>query len=223
VLTEIETVLAALAPFEVICVDDGSTDATAAEIAAMRPGRPWLRNIRLALTCGKAAAIRTGVRAARAEIIVTMDGDGQNDPAFVPLLVDKLAQAAPRCGLVAGQRLKRKASIFKRLQSRIANGARARILRDGTRDTACGFKCYPRGVFNALPYFDNMHRFMPALVRREGYAVAYVDVVDRPRIAGVSNYGFLDRLRAGLLDLIGVRWLLIRAKRLPEATEIPPP
>ena len=154
---------------------------------------------------------------------MTMDGDGQNDPAFVTPLVDKLMQV-PHCGVVAGQRLKRKASLFKRLQSRVANAARARILRDGTRDTACGLKCYPRRVFDALPYFDNMHRFMPALVRREGFSVAYVDVVDRPRIAGISNYGFLERLRAGTsLDLMGVRWLLIRAKRLPEATEIPPP
>jgi glycosyltransferase involved in cell wall biosynthesis len=163
--------------------------------------------------------VRSGVQAARAPLVVTLDGDGQNDPAFLPAIVRALEAGAPRTGLVAGQRVGRKASGFKKLQSRIANTVRGAVLRDGTRDTGCGLKAFRRDVFLALPYFDGLHRFLPALVAREGYAIGYVDVVDRPRGAGVSNYGLWDRLWVGILDLAGVWWLIRRKKRVPEIVE----
>jgi hypothetical protein len=157
---------------------------------------------------------------ARAPVIVTLDGDGQNDPAFIPPLLAALAAGTPRIGLVAGQRVGRKATPFKRLQSRIANCVRGVILRDGTRDSGCGLKAFRREVFLALPYFDALHRFLPALVRREGYDIGYVDVVDRPRRHGVSNYGMWDRLWIGILDLFGVWWLIRRRRRVPDVLEV---
>jgi dolichol-phosphate mannosyltransferase len=158
--------------------------------------------------------------AARAPLIVTLDGDGQNDPGFLPKLIDALEQGAPRVGLIAGQRVGRKASGFKKLQSRIANAVRGAILRDGTRDSGCGLKAFPRELGLALPYFDGLHRFLPALIRREGREVGYVDVVDRPRHSGTSNYGMWDRLWVGILDLCGVWWLIRRRKRVPEISEV---
>jgi glycosyltransferase involved in cell wall biosynthesis len=177
--------------------------------------------VKHAESCGQSAAVRTGVRAARAPLVATIDGDGQNDPSFIPALIRTLEEGAPRVGLVAGQRVGRQSTGFKRFQSRIANGVRAAILRDGTRDTGCGLKAFRRDVFLALPYFDGLHRFLPALVRREGHAVAYVDVIDRARRHGVSNYGMWDRLWVGILDLMGVRWLIRRRKRVPQVTEVP--
>jgi dolichol-phosphate mannosyltransferase len=206
--------------FEVIYINDGSTDGTEAEINALRGTRPWLRHIKHAQSCGKSAANRTGIRAARGHIIVTIDGDCQNDPAFLPKLIDALEQGAPKVGLIAGQRVGRKATGFKKFQSRVANAVRGSILRDGTRDSGCGFMAFPREVGLALPYFDGLHRFMPALVRREGKDVGYVDVVDRPRLHGASNYGFWDRLWVGILDLGGVWWLIRRSKRVPEISEV---
>jgi glycosyltransferase involved in cell wall biosynthesis len=219
-IREIERALTPEGPFEIIYVNDGSTDATASELARLSATRPHLREIQHKDSCGQSAAVRSGVRAARAPIIITLDGDGQNDPAFMPLFLDTLRKAGPNCGLVQGQRVGRKDTAFKRWQSRIANRVRAKVLNDGTRDTGCGFKCFPREAYLALPYFDALHRFMPALVRREGYDLAYVDVIDRPRLTGVSNYGFFDRLWVGIVDLMGVRWLLKRRKRIPVATEI---
>jgi dolichol-phosphate mannosyltransferase len=206
--------------FEVIYVDDGSTDSTEAELVRLKAQYSWLRQIRHARSCGQSAALRTGMWAARGSLIVTLDGDGQNDPAFLPQLIDKLAKGAPQIGLVAGQRVGRKATAFKRFQSRFANAVRGAILRDGTRDSGCGLKAFPRDVGLALPYFDGLHRFLPALVRREGRDIGYVDVVDRPRQHGVSNYGFWDRLWIGILDLCGVWWLIRRKKRVPEISEI---
>jgi glycosyltransferase involved in cell wall biosynthesis len=159
------------------------------------------------------------VRHARAPVVVTLDGDGQNDPAFIPALLKELA-ASPGIGLVAGQRVGRKATGFKKLQSRIANGVRGAVLRDGTRDTGCGLKAFRRDVFLVLPYFDGLHRFLPALVRREGYDIGYVDVVDRPRHAGTSNYGMWDRLWVGILDLMGVWWLIRRRRNVPRVLEV---
>jgi glycosyltransferase involved in cell wall biosynthesis len=219
-INEIEQALADHAPFEVIYVDDGSSDGTGDELRRLMRDRPWLRQVRHAESCGQSAAVRSGVRVARASVIITLDGDGQNDPAFMPDFLARLASAGPGCGLVQGQRLGRKDTGFKKFQSRVANTVRARILNDATRDTGCGFKCFRREVYLALPYFDALHRFMPALVRREGYDIAFVDVIDRPRLTGVSNYGFFDRLWVGIVDLAGVRWLISRRRRIPVASEV---
>jgi dolichol-phosphate mannosyltransferase len=206
--------------FELVYVNDGSTDGTEAALARLQAERPWLRQVKHAVSCGQSAAVRTGVAAARAPLVATLDGDGQNDPSFIPALVRALEAGAPKVALVAGQRVGRRASAGKRLQSRIANTVRGAILRDGTRDTGCGLKAFRRELFLALPYFDGLHRFLPALVRREGYEIAYVDVIDRERRHGVSNYGMWDRLWVGILDLFGVWWLIRRRKRVPQATEI---
>ena len=216
---EIAQALAGQWPFEVVYVNDGSNDGTEAELKRLMAQYPWLRRVRHKQSCGQSAAVRSGVAAARAPLIVTLDGDGQNDPAFIPALLRVLETGAPRVGLVAGQRVKRKSGGFKKFQSRIANAVRGAVLRDGTRDTGCGLKAFRRDVFLALPYFDGLHRFLPALVKREGYAIGYVDVVDRPRGAGVSNYGMWDRLWVGILDLAGVWWLIRRKKRVPEIVE----
>jgi dolichol-phosphate mannosyltransferase len=207
-------------PFEIVYVNDGSQDGTEQELRSLMTQRPWLRQIRHAQSCGQSAAVRTGVAMARAPIVVTLDGDGQNDPAFIPALIAGIETGGPRCGLVAGQRVGRKASGFKKLQSRIANAVRGAVLKDGTRDTGCGLKAFRRDIFLSLPYFDGLHRFMPALVRREGFDIGYVDVVDRPRRHGTSNYGFWDRLWIGILDLAGVWWLIRRKKRVPQAQEV---
>ncbi len=206
--------------FEIVYVNDGSTDGTEQELLRLMAERPWLRQIRHAQSCGQSAAIRTGVTMAHAPIVATIDGDGQNDPAFIPKMIAVLEEGAPRIGLVAGQRVGRKASGFKKLQSRIANAVRGAVLKDGTRDTGCGLKAFRRDLFLALPYFDALHRFLPALVRREGFDIGYVDVVDRPRHSGVSNYGFFDRLWVGILDLAGVWWLISRKKRVAQSQEI---
>ena len=206
--------------FEIVYVNDGSRDATEQELRGLMTQHPWLRQIRHAQSCGQSAAVRSGVAAARAPVVATLDGDGQNDPAFIPKLIAVLEAGAPRLGLVAGQRVGRKASGFKKLQSRIANAARAAVLKDGTRDTGCGLKAFRREVFLSLPYFDGLHRFLPALVRREGLDIGYVDVVDRPRRHGISNYGFWDRLWVGILDLAGVWWLIRRKRRVPQAKEV---
>lgn len=205
--------------FEIVYVNDGSSDGTEGELLQLMAAKPYLRQVRHARSCGQSSAITTGVIAARAPIVATIDGDGQNNPAFIPKLIEAL-QTNASVGLVAGQRVGRKASGFKKFQSRVANGVRGAILRDGTRDTGCGLKAFRREVFLRLPYFDGLHRFLPALVRREGYSIAYVDVVDRPRGQGVSNYGFWDRLWVGILDLFGVWWLIRRRKKVPQASEV---
>jgi dolichol-phosphate mannosyltransferase len=218
-VAEIAAALAGRA-FEIIYVNDGSADATEAELIALMRERPYLRQVKHRVSCGQSSAVRTGVSAARAPLCVTLDGDGQNDPKFLLALLDALEQGGARVGLVAGQRIGRKASGFKKLQSRIANRVRGAILRDGTRDSGCGLKAFRRDVFLALPYFDALHRFLPALVRRDGFDVVYVDVIDRERRHGVSNYGMWDRLWIGILDLAGVWWLLRRKKRVPQASEV---
>jgi dolichol-phosphate mannosyltransferase len=206
--------------FEIVYVNDGSHDATEEELRGLMAQRPWLRQIRHKESCGQSAALRTGVAMARAPIVVTLDGDGQNDPAFIPALIAALEKGAPRLGLVAGQRVGRKSTGFKKTQSRIANAVRAAVLKDGTRDSGCGLKVFRRELFLSLPYFDGLHRFLPALVRREGFAIGYVDVVDRSRRHGKSNYGLWDRLWVGILDLAGVWWLIRRKKRVPQYQEV---
>jgi dolichol-phosphate mannosyltransferase len=204
--------------FEVIVVDDGSTDETPAVLQRLADVHPFLRRLVHAQSCGKSAAILTGVQAARAPLIATLDADGQNDPRNLPALLALMAE--PGVGLAAGQRIKHAHSRAKRLGSRFANGLRAFLLRDNTRDTACGLKSFHRNVFLRLPYFDTMHRFLPALVQREGLAVRHLDVVDRDRLHGRSKYGVIDRAIVGFFDLLGVGWLIKRRKRLPQAKEI---
>ena len=219
-VAEIATALGKGPSFEIVYVNDGSTDRTESELTLLMASRPWLRQVKHESSCGQSAAVSTGVLHARAGVIVTLDGDGQNDPAFIPALLKELAAGAPWVGLIAGQRIGRQATGFKKLQSRIANAMRGAVLRDGTRDTGCGLKAFRRDVFLALPFFDGLHRFLPALVRREGYDIGYVDVVDRPRRAGTSNYGMWDRLWVGILDLIGVWWLIRRRRNLPRVLEV---
>jgi glycosyltransferase involved in cell wall biosynthesis len=206
--------------FEIVYVNDGSSDGTEQELLRLMALHPWLRQIKHAQSCGQSSAVRTGVAAAHGGIVATIDGDGQNDPAFIPKLIAMLEDGAPRVGLVAGQRVGRKATGFKKLQSRIANAVRGAVLKDGTRDTGCGLKAFRREVFLVMPYFDGLHRFLPALVRREGFDIVYVDVVDRPRHSGVSNYGFFDRLWIGIMDLAGVWWLIRRKQPTPVTTEV---
>lgn len=218
-IEEIRVALGARA-FEVIVVDDGSDDGTDRAILALMRERPWLRLVRHAQSCGQSAAVRTGLLAARAPIVVTIDGDGQNDPSFMPALIDALVAGGPMMGIAAGQRLKRTDSGAKRIASRVANKVRGAILQDGTRDSGCGLKALRREMFLLFPYFDGWHRYLPALAIREGYRVTHIDVVDRNRRHGQSKYGILDRGLQGALDLIGVWWLKRRRKRIPSPTEI---
>src|SRR5882724_9182902 len=219
-IAEIAAALDGRWAYEIIYVNDGSTDATGGRLAAVMKQRENLRQLRHATSSGQSAAVRSGVRAARGTIVATLDGDGQNNPVFLPDLISAIENGGDRVGLAAGQRVGRKDTGFKKIQSRIANGIRSAILHDGTRDTGCGLKAFRREVFLAMPYFDGLHRFLPALVRREGYEIAYVDVIDRPRRSGVSNYGFFDRLWIGIMDLAGVWWLIRRKRTTPVATEV---
>ena len=220
VIEEIARALDGRWAYEIIYVNDGSTDATPERLAAIMKQRANLRQLRHATSGGQSAAVRTGVRAACGAIVATLDGDGQNNPAFLPDLISAVEKGGERVGLAAGQRVGRKDTGFKKFQSRAANAIRNAILHDGTRDTGCGLKAFRREVFLMMPYFDGLHRFLPALMRREGFDIVYVDVIDRPRHSGVSNYGFFDRLWIGIMDLFGVWWLIRRKKPTPVATEV---
>ncbi|MGA8398785.1 MAG: glycosyltransferase family 2 protein [Stellaceae bacterium] len=208
-------IVAALDPagvdYEVVYVDDGSTDATAAEISHLQTTNKRLRIVSHAKSCGQSAAVRTGVRAARAAWIATLDGDGQNDPADIPSLW-QIAKAAPPqpALLIAGHRAQRRDIWSKRRASKIANAIRRAMLHDATPDTGCGLKLFPRALFLDLPYFDHMHRFLPALVLREGGVVRSLSVNHRSRERGASKYGVFDRLWVGIADLFGVMWLCRR-------------
>jgi dolichol-phosphate mannosyltransferase len=205
---EIAAALDGVVDYEIVCIDDGSADATAAELARLGTRLPQLRSMRHRRCRGQSAAIVSGVKAARGSWIATLDGDGQNDPADIPLLW-RLARAAPAHPplLIAGCRERRQDGSTKRIASRIANRVRARLLGDATPDTGCGLKLFPRALFLDLPAFDHMHRFLPALVLRAGGRVRSVPVNHRPRRSGVSKYGVLDRLGVGIVDLFGVWWL----------------
>jgi glycosyltransferase involved in cell wall biosynthesis len=218
-IAEIVAALTGGGPFEIVVVDDGSTDDTAAILADLMASRPWLRRVAHDEACGKAAALRSGVRAAHARHVVILDGDGQNDPAYIPAMLAELERGDGRVGLVNSVRVGRKDTTFKRIQSRIANRVRRAVLKDVTRDSVSGMKAFPRDVFLALPFFDGLHRFMPALVRREGLELRQVDVIDRPRRHGRTHYGLWNRLWVGILDLAGVWWLIRREKRVARPTE----
>ena len=209
-IAEIETALAAI-PHEIVYVDDGSTDETPRCLAEQRSRAPLVVR-RHRSSCGQSAAILTGVRAARGTWIATLDGDGQNDPADIPALFTQ-AQNATGMVLTAGHRVTRRDTRTKRLASRLANRIRAGLLGDATPDTGCGLKLFRRDAFLALPHFDHMHRYLPALFIREGGRVVSVPVNHRPRTRGTSNYGMLDRLWVGIFDLAGVFWLQRRWKR----------
>ncbi|MDH4181139.1 MAG: glycosyltransferase family 2 protein, partial [Betaproteobacteria bacterium] len=219
-VTELADALAPLSDCEIVYVDDGSDDGTAAELARMRSRVPGLRILRHARSCGQSAAIVTGVLAARFPWIATLDGDGQNDPSDLRALLARLAQAQPGDNLqmLVGWRTKRHDTWLRRLSSRVANGVRARILRDRTPDTGCGLKLFSREAFLRLPSFDHMHRFLPALIQRGGGRVESVPVSHRPRTRGTSKYGLFDRLWVGIVDLAGVGWLMARA-RIPEVID----
>ena len=216
----IDRALARHAPFEIIVVDDGSTDASVQRLTERARTMPHLRVVRHDRSSGQSAAVHTGVLAAKAPIILTLDGDGQNPPEELPKLAAPLLNdTTGRIGLVAGQRVGRQDTWSKKLASRLANAIRGWILKDGTRDTGCGLKAFRREAFLALPYFDHMHRYLPALFARDGWQVAHVDVSHRARGAGRSNYSNLQRGLVGVVDLMGVAWLLRRRKKtrpLPE-------
>lgn len=219
ILRDILQAMAGIA-HEIIVVDDGSSDGTDRAVLAQKAEIPGLRLIRHQVSCGQSAALRSGILAARGRIIATLDADGQNPASNLPgLIAPLLARGAdPLLGLVQGQRTRRQDSWSKRMGSRIANGVRNGFLRDGVRDSGCGMKAFPRDVYLRLAYFDHIHRFMPAMVRREGLAVVVADVTHAGRTAGKSKYNNTRRALVGIVDLIGVAWLL-RRRKLPVAFE----
>jgi dolichol-phosphate mannosyltransferase len=212
-IEEIAQALRGRIGFEMVFVDDASRDATFEVLRDARARFPELRVLRHRQQSGQSTAVRNGVKAARGLWIATLDGDGQNDPADIPKLLDARAQAAATVKCFAGWRVNRRDDMIKRWSSRIANGVRSRILRDATPDTGCGLKLFERAAFLELPYFDHMHRFLPALFQRDGWQVVSVAVHHRPRTRGVSKYGMWNRLWVGIVDLRGVGWLIRRARR----------
>ena len=213
----IDEVVAALAdagPCEIIVVDDCSSDGTADALAEAKTAIPALRVLRHARNAGQSRALRSGVLAAKADIIVTLDGDGQNDPADIPKLLERLqrADAPPGLAMVAGQRRNRKDTLAKRWASRAANAIRQKLLADGAADTGCGLKAFRREAFLHAPYFDHLHRYLPAMMIREGFKVEYCDVGHRPRRFGVSKYTNWQRAAVAVRDILGVLWLKDRAR-----------
>jgi glycosyltransferase involved in cell wall biosynthesis len=204
--------------FEIVFVDDASRDGTKAALKGLQGEIPQLRVLGHAKNAGQSRALRTGILAARGPVVVTLDGDGQNDPADGPALVDALLAGPPSLAMVGGERVKRQDSQAKKVASRIGNGVRKRLLKDDANDTGCGLKAFRREAFLRLPYFDHIHRYLPALMRREGYEIAFRPVNHRHRQTGASKYTNLGRLWASLSDLFGVVWLQSRARQ-PGAVE----
>lgn len=218
---EIAAAVAGEASAEIIFIDDGSSDGTGAALIALKSEIPSLRVIQHGRNLGQSRGIRTGVRAARSEIIVTLDGDGQNDPADIPKLLAILrGEGGARIGVVSGVRAKRRDTFSRRLASRLGNAIRAALLNDGAADTGCGLKVFRRDAFLALPYFDHLHRFIITLMLREGYDVRFVEVNHRPRAHGASKYTNFGRMLVSVNDLLGVRWLQRRFKNGIEAREL---
>lgn len=198
--------------YEMIFVDDGSTDETATVLRRLKTELPALRVLRHSFRSGQSAAVASGVRAARAPWIATLDGDGQNDPADIPRLIAARESNQGVQLFMGNRKASRKDTAFRKLQSNIANGVRASLLGDGTPDTGCGIKLFSRSVFMELPRFDHMHRFLPALFQRQGARVISVPVSHRERTRGKSKYGMLNRLWVGIVDIAGVMWLRRRYK-----------
>jgi dolichol-phosphate mannosyltransferase len=218
---EIAAAVAGEAAPELIFVDDGSTDSTASVLKVLKTSLPSLRIISHGRNSGQSRAVRTGVLAARGNIVVTLDGDGQNDPADIPRLVALLRDDAElRIGLVQGVRARREDSAQKRIASRLANRFRRWMLSDAATDAGCGLKAFRREFFQLLPYFDHMHRYMVALTLREGREVRFVEVNHRPRLHGASKYGVVDRALVGINDLLGVRWLQKRFRGAIDPKEL---
>ncbi len=211
---EIRTALDGKYSYEVIFVDDHSTDGSQTLLRNLRQEFPQFRCLRHKRNSGQSTAVYNGVKAANAEWIATLDGDGQNDPADIPAMMDRLKASTDDEGLqmVAGYRKKRQDSWLKKISSRIANGVRSRLLSDDTPDTGCGLKLFSRSAFLELPYFDHMHRFLPALIQRHGGKTVSVEVNHRHRVMGVSKYGLHNRLWVGIVDIFGVRWLQRRSR-----------
>ncbi len=212
-LAEIAAALRGRGAYEVVYVDDASSDGTLGVLTRARMLHPELRVLHHRERSGQSTAIRNGVKAARGRWIATLDGDGQNDPADIPKLLAMRDGSPPDIRLFAGWRVNRQDSGSKRWASRLANAIRSRLLRDETPDTGCGIKLFERDAFLDLPYFDHMHRFLPALVQRAGWQVRSVPVNHRPRGTGISKYNNLNRALVGIADLRGVAWLIRRSKR----------
>lgn len=214
-LEELETALKTAETYEIIYVNDGSTDDTGTVLSQAMKKYPKLRVLKHPHSCGQSTAIYSGIKAATFSWIATLDGDGQNDPADIPNLYRELTrnrETLPNLWMVAGWRNQRHDSNWRLFSSRFANGVRSRLLKDNTPDTGCGLKVFSREKFLELPYFDHMHRFLPALIIRAGGKVLSIPVNHRARVSGRSNYGTLDRLWVGIIDLLGVIWLQKRAK-----------
>lgn len=199
--------------FEIVYVDDASRDQTAPRLTELKTRVPELRVIQHERQSGQSTAIRNGVKAARGEWIGMLDGDGQNDPADLWQLWQERARSDAAIKLFAGWRTSRRDDWLKRVSSKVANRVRARLLKDATPDTGCGLKLFERQLFLDFPYFDHMHRYLPALTQRAGFVVKSVPVNHRPRSTGVSKYGMWNRLWVGIADLRGVAWLIKRSKR----------
>ena len=222
-IEEIESAVMGLGEHEIVYVDDGSSDDTLSRLVALKASFPALRVLRHIRCCGQSTALRTGIKVAKGQVIVTLDGDGQNDPANIPAMLEawrELKHADQgRGALIAGYRRNRKDTGWRKFSSRFANRIRATLLGDATPDTGCGLKLFDRSLFLELPYFDHMHRFLPALAQRAGAKVISVEVNHRPRTLGVSKYGTWHRLWVGIWDLMGVMWLQRRA-HVPEVEEV---
>lgn len=206
--------------FEMVFVNDASRDNTLALLTELKAELPMLRVLSHRKNAGQSRSIRTGIMAARAPIVITLDGDGQNDPADAPRLAEALKAGPPELAMIGGERVKRQDSAAKKIASRFGNGVRSWLLKDGATDTGCGLKAFRREAFLRLPYFDHIHRYLPALMIREGYQIAFQPVNHRHRETGVSKYTNFGRLKASVSDLLGVMWLQSRARNPGGADEV---